>query len=72
MSVTDTGPGIAAKAVHHRFDSLATTKEAGMGMGLSICKSIVEAHGGQIEVASLEGKGACLRFSLPQGWGRGD
>ncbi|MEX3940317.1 AAA family ATPase [Paraburkholderia sp. BR10937] len=71
VSVTDTGPGIAAKVVRHLFDSLATTKDAGMGMGLSICKSIVEAHGGQIEAASLEGKGACFRFSLPQGRGRG-
>ena len=60
------GPGIAAKVVHSLFDSLATTKDAGMGMGLTICKSIVEAHGGQIEATSLEGKGACFRFSLPQ------
>ncbi|MEM5447412.1 MULTISPECIES: ATP-binding protein [Paraburkholderia] len=59
----------ATKVAHHLFDSLATTKDAGMGMGLSICKSIVEAHGGQIEATSLEGKGACFRFSLPRGRG---
>jgi signal transduction histidine kinase len=63
--VKDTGPGIAADALDQIFQPFFTTKEGGMGMGLSICRSIVEAHGGHITVASVEGEGAVFRIFLP-------
>jgi len=65
VSVSDTGPGIAADIAGQLFDSLATTKGYGMGMGLSICKSIVEAHGGEIEVCNDTSTGAVFCFSIP-------
>lgn len=66
VSVGDTGKGIAEKIYGHVFDSLATTKGYGMGMGLSICRSVIEAHGGQIEVSSSSENGAIFRFSIPR------
>jgi PAS domain S-box-containing protein len=65
-SVEDSGPGIAPDHLSRLFDSFFTTKQAGMGMGLSVCRSIIEAHGGQIEAdnASVHG-GARFSFTLP-------
>jgi C4-dicarboxylate-specific signal transduction histidine kinase len=64
--VEDTGAGIAADHIDHLFQSFFTTKEGGMGIGLAICRSIVEAHGGRIEAANLPGnRGARFRFTLP-------
>jgi predicted ATPase/signal transduction histidine kinase len=71
VSVADTGPGITDKVAATLFDSFVTTKDSGMGMGLSICKSIIEAHGGHMEAHSGIRRGACFRFSVPQltaGW----
>lgn len=66
VSITDTGSGISAKVARTLFDSLVTTRPAGIGMGLSVCKSIVEAHGGRIGATSKTGEGARFRFSIPQ------
>jgi C4-dicarboxylate-specific signal transduction histidine kinase len=65
-SVEDSGPGIAPDHLLRLFDSFFTTKQGGMGMGLSICRSIIEAHGGRIEAdnSSVHG-GARFSFTLP-------
>lgn len=65
IEVADTGPGIAADDADRLFNAFFTTKATGMGMGLSICKSIVEAHGGRIQAHSGEGGGAVFAFTLP-------
>ena len=64
--VEDNGPGIPGDQLHRLFQSFFTTKKGGMGIGLAICRSIVEAHGGVMEVANLSGgRGAQFRFTLP-------
>jgi PAS domain S-box-containing protein len=63
--VEDTGTGISEENTGRLFNAFFTTKAEGMGMGLSICRSIVEAHGGRIWAESQEGKGALLQFILP-------
>lgn len=63
--VEDSGTGISAENAGRLFNAFFTTKAEGMGMGLSICRSIVEAHGGRIWAESEEGRGAVLQFTLP-------
>ncbi len=66
IEVTDNGPGISSDALAYLFDSFFTTKATGMGMGLPICRSIIEAHGGQISVGDTnEGAGARFIVTLP-------
>jgi PAS domain S-box-containing protein len=65
VGVQDSGPGIAATDLDHLFTAFFTTKGEGMGMGLSICRSIIDAHGGKIWVSSREGEGALFQFVLP-------
>ena len=67
VTVQDSGPGLPPESVDRLFDAFYTTKPDGMGMGLSICRSIVEAHGGQIWAARAAGPGATVQFTLPGG-----
>jgi len=66
VSVHDTGPGIAAEALPHVFDRFYKSEESrGAGLGLAIAKSLVVAHGGEIEAISPAGQGTDMRFTLP-------
>jgi signal transduction histidine kinase len=64
VSVADTGTGIGSQDVERIFNPLFTTKSGGMGMGLSICRSIIEAHDGRLWVAPNKPEGAVFRFML--------
>jgi C4-dicarboxylate-specific signal transduction histidine kinase len=66
VEIRDTGPGVQADDMGRLFNAFFTTKAEGMGMGLSICRSIIEAHGGRIWAQSPPGGGATLRFALPR------
>ncbi len=65
MAVSDSGPGIPPEDLPRIFENLYTTKPGGMGMGLTICRQIVEAHGGKIEAANNPGGGTTFRVTLP-------
>jgi PAS domain S-box-containing protein len=65
LSVTDNGIGISAENANRLFNAFFTTKSNGLGMGLSICRSIVEAHGGRMSASSNEGPGATFQIVLP-------
>jgi signal transduction histidine kinase len=65
VSLRDTGPGLDPTKVDRLFEPLYTTKPEGMGMGLAICRSIVEAHGGRLWATANEPRGAIFQFTLP-------
>jgi PAS domain S-box-containing protein len=65
VSVTDCGVGISAENADRLFNAFFTTKSGGMGMGLSICRSIMEAHGGRLWATASMPHGATFQFSLP-------
>ncbi|SMP57655.1 two-component system, LuxR family, sensor kinase FixL [Novosphingobium panipatense] len=66
VTVGDTGPGISSEVADRLFQPFITTKRTGMGVGLSISRTIVEAHGGRIWAEPAEGGGALFRFTLPR------
>jgi PAS domain S-box-containing protein len=65
--VRDSGPGLDPEGLGRLFDAFYTTKPGGMGMGLSICRSIIEAHGGRIWATANVPQGAVFQFTLPVG-----
>jgi signal transduction histidine kinase len=65
VSVADTGTGIGSQDLERIFNPLFTTKSGGMGMGLAICRSIIEAHDGRLWVAPNKPEGAVFQFKLP-------
>jgi signal transduction histidine kinase len=66
VSFCDNGTGMSKEVMQKLWSPFFTTKAKGMGIGLGICKRIIEAHGGKIEVQSTEGKGTCFSVFLPQ------
>jgi PAS domain S-box-containing protein len=65
VTVRDSGPGLEPADVEHVFKAFYTTKPTGMGMGLAICRSMVEAHGGRMWAGANEPRGAVFQFTLP-------
>ena len=65
VSVRDTGPGLAVDDAERLFEPFYTSKASGMGMGLSICRSIVEAHGGRLWASPSLPRGAMFQFTVP-------
>lgn len=65
VSVSDTGPGFASQSTDLVFTSFYTTKPTGLGLGLSICRSIIEAHGGCLSAVANPPRGATVQFTLP-------
>lgn len=70
VAVRDSGVGLDAKNLERIFEAFYTTKTEGMGMGLSISRSIIEAHGGHLWATANDGKGATFQFTLPAGAGK--
>ena len=65
VRVDDTGPGIEPAEIEDLFSQFMTTKRGGMGIGLPISRTIVEAHGGKIWAENRDGGGGSFRFTLP-------
>jgi PAS domain S-box-containing protein len=65
VAVRDTGPGLRPEILPRLFEPFYTTKSDGMGMGLSICRSIIEAHGGRLWATRCEPRGALFEFTIP-------
>jgi signal transduction histidine kinase len=72
VGVSDTGPGLDAQSKERLFETFFTTKSNGMGLGLSICRSIIEAHLGRLWASENEPRGAVFQFNLPPSTDVGD
>jgi two-component system sensor kinase FixL len=65
VAVIDSGPGIPAELIDRIFNAFVTTKPSGLGLGLAISRTIIEAHGGEIHAENIDGGGAAIHFTLP-------
>jgi signal transduction histidine kinase len=65
VSVVDSGPGLATGAIDRLFEAFYTTKPGGLGLGLCICRSIIEAHGGQLWASANMARGTTFQFTVP-------
>jgi len=65
VAVQDSGSGLDPHGLDHLFQPFSSTKPGGMGMGLSICRSIIEAHGGRVWATANIPRGATFQFTLP-------
>jgi signal transduction histidine kinase len=65
VAVRDSRPGIDPENLERVFEAFCTTKSSGVGMGLSICRSIIETHGGRLWADANEPRGALFQFTLP-------
>jgi signal transduction histidine kinase len=65
VAVRDSGPGIDPEHIERVFDAFYTTKSSGVGMGLSICRSIIDAHGGRLWAEANKPRGTIFQFTLP-------
>jgi signal transduction histidine kinase len=65
VAVEDSGPGVAPASLEQLFAPFYTTKPGGLGMGLSICRSIIETHGGRLWVTANLPRGAIFHFTVP-------
>ena len=65
VAVRDSGPGLEPIALERLFEAFYTTKPDGLGLGLSICRSIIEAHGGRLWASANTPRGAVFQFTLP-------
>jgi PAS domain S-box-containing protein len=66
VAVQDSGPGLETAMLERVFESFYTTKPTGLGLGLSICRSIIEAHGGHLWASTNQRRGATFQFTLPR------
>jgi signal transduction histidine kinase len=66
IAVEDTGPGVSCDKTEEIFDAFVSTKPQGMGLGLAICRMIVERHDGKLSFAAATPRGAIFRVVLPQ------
>ena len=65
VEIADTGPGLAPEIAAQLFRPFVSTKKQGMGLGLSICREIIESHGGQLQISSVPQRGMAVGFTLP-------
>jgi two-component system sensor histidine kinase TtrS len=69
VEIVDEGPEVSPDTLAEMFEPFFTTKASGLGMGLTICRSIVEAHGGTLKAIPNEDRGLTVRFVLPTSMG---